>query len=431
MSSADFMDRLIQPLENSHTNDHSMSYMRNIGPMYAQENPFREPSFRDKRFRRYMERIREQLRQYLKSSFKTIDDIPAEEGIENFMISICFSRFAYYLGIYHLEEFADILAPYELTPCELIDPMANPSIIYKDGTMVKDTVIEAVRFYHFNYEQAPEEWYTYADTELQDAVIRYLSRRYVYDDTFTKVNYFSRFPSDDELFFILVDAMNCLYRDLEQYWLNEYFGKYEMTVKDKLKEQYQTEIDGLRGKTKELSKALKKETDGKQFILPTLKRLQQEAKEGTAAQAEMYQDALIAKDREIRSLEKKLKAIEAKYERLSGQSGIPVEEEIQPSVASPEDCRMDGKYVFVMHEWNGLQQQLEVFPNMRLIQDSTTPLTTDTELVIFMTAYLSHSLYQAVKNQCQNMGVPYIHYASTNMDRLKLEIAKKCKKEEK
>ena len=376
-------------------------------------NPFRKDTFKDNRFKKFMYKIHDGIREFIRKStgYENVN-------VDTFIIENCIIAMGNQYGL--LTENENI----KKMPASMITNFNINDIIYDPEHPIYESVKEAVHYYLDKSDSMNKDWYSFTKQRLEDCIIDYFSQLICSKDDITLSNYFNYFPNETNLFYILVDCSNRVLHDIEAYFIRKYFDKLKETICEDVKTKTKDLIVKLQEENNTLKSKIKEDEKNKKFILPTLKQLQKDAEEGTEATKEMYKSAILERDREIRSLEKKYNKINDKYIKLKESLGEDVETEVDDIIL---DCDSNGKYVFVIHDdWTQVVDNLnKEFPNSKQIGDKDLSIDDDVQLVVFMVAYLSHRLYYRIKNYCQVHNIPYIHYSSTNMDRLKTEIAKK------
>ncbi len=402
-------DKLIKLYENEAREGVPHKSKDMFGIIYG-KNSFRHETFMDKRFRRYVEKVRDAIRSKVlaKTDANNLD-------VEYMAAMVALANLVYRLGD---------TAPgvFQLTAGTIMRECSCESLLFRKDLPISKQLKASIEQQDQKDEPLMNEWIDFAKEELQNAVIDHLSLLLAKGENISTANYMQFIPDEADAFHIFRQTAQQTYYDIERFWIKKYFHDLEEGLKKSFIEENEDKMRLLKERLTELNTKVREDEEQKKFLLPTMKRLKEEAQKGTEAQAEIYNETLKEKDREIRSLEKKLKAITDKYMRL--KESDPAIEPL-PEVAEPI-FDPNKRYLFVMHDWPDMINQLAAeFPNMRLMENSGTPISPNTDLVIFMTMHISHSLYYTAKDQCQTLGIPYIHFASSNMDRLKTEISKK------
>lgn len=382
-------------------------------------NDFRTDEFMTKKvFTKYANKTKDRLRNYVYECTKI------QSTFEEFAIDMCLMRFEHDLGV------SDI--PIDVTPAALIHVCDNNAEYYNKESLMYKPVLDLVQYFIKDTDKRPKEWLDFVNIEIKHSLLDWFSQALVNGERISTDNCFSFYPNEADYPYILSDTLSKIYWDIDRYIVNIYFDKFIDTAHNKMKEackqdiiKYQADIDELSKSNLKLSKELDEKNKELSNILPTIKKYKKEAEEGNNAQKDMFDSVILDKNKEIKALEKKLQSITDKYIRLKESLNEDVEDEIIDSITN--NCDTSLNYVFVLHDdWIQLVNQLEKeFPNSKQIGDKDLSIADNTKLVIFMTAYMSHRLYYRVKQYCQAHNIPYMHYSSTNIDKLKTEIANK------
>ena len=272
----------------------------------------------------------------------------------------------------------------------------------------------------------PNDAIRIAKISFENAIIDYILNKYINEEV-NENNYMVHLPNLLDLHFILYDYQSKLYTNLIFWIIHQLLSQYDLVNEEEFK-RIQDDIDIVIENNKKIKAQLKEELANKANYYPTLLKYKKEAEEGTKQQQEMFNDAIIAKDREIRRLEKQIESLQDKLTNIKEHTNnTDIIEEIDKILEENKasECDTTLKYTFVTIDTTGMSYILEEFPNSILIDNYNSKLSMDTALVVFMSSKLKHDLYFKIKNVCKANNIPYIHNNYSNIEMLKTEIAKK------
>lgn len=142
----------------------------------------------------------------------------------------------------------------------------------------------------------------------------------------------------------------------------------------------------------------------------------------------MLNNALTESDRANTKLAEKMMKLEEENKSLQEEINLILPESMERK--EPEenirlkDVDYTKKYAFVMQNPQQLELEgelKEMFPNS-VIAKKTSQINASFDLVIFITEFLSHSMYGAIKKLCKDMGVSYIHCGNMNAEKIRHSI---------
>ena len=375
------------------------------------ENTFRSEEFHDKRYYRYIKKIEDLIQKSLRMQI----------SVMQMSISSCS---LYWL--YKLE--ADIDEPIGSGPAALIR--------YIPESMLDDLVSFAEEELQINYEEKLKNVYFgmfHACHEgkigSQFIALYEVHRNYCIDEMLVRAfmrgeiredNYSSYIPSEKEIPCLYADILTNLAYDMQVKLCQ---NCYEMLF-HQYKEKTEKRIAGIDAEKerKEAEKAFNSMKDMFADLCIEKKksqRLEEQKNAELEKERKLRKDALIEKEREINRLKKQIEQLKKKQERPPEQP-----EPTQITQTKEPECDPTRKYTFVMSPWPLFEGQLkEVFPNATIVSKMEIISKETSDLVIFMTSHMSHKFYKGIKNQCRDEQIPYLHFNSTNIKKLKKEIA--------
>lgn len=128
-----------------------------------------------------------------------------------------------------------------------------------------------------------------------------------------------------------------------------------------------------------------------------------------------YIEALV---RENQKLKARYENLLDKYNSLAMET-LETNEDVQKDLALPE-LDVTKRYMFVIGEHTTFQPQLsETFPNASFASRIQPISQMDIECVIAITSCIDHSLYYGMKSQCKAQNVPFIHCEHSNVELIK------------
>lgn len=388
--------------------------------VYYANNVFQKEEFRDKRFRRYVSKVEQRLTNTINASLSY--DKPL------FVTSILFC-------LRYWQNKLDPSINIKHTPAELIRDRTGNMFIKtgelmekyrEDGRplkQIKGTLSYLEGEYSSNPEKIHSRFRQAYEINRDNCIIDMLVEQNL-KENIKQVNYTTYMPSLIEQTELYVNIITRLAYDVESLVCEDVMEAVFIDYKNRLIDEI-TDVEKYKKMQEELEKIQKRfefMQREKEQAQKSITALKSEMK----AKQEKYESKLTEKDQKIRSLEQKMKSITEKYDRLkSSFSEESYEEETEQQI-SPNDCDVTKKYKFIMSPWPLVEGQLkDNFPNMTVVPGMEVIMKETTDLVIFMTSHMSHKFYKGIKNQCQDKEIPYIHFKSTNMDKLKIAIAKK------
>lgn len=89
-----------------------------------------------------------------------------------------------------------------------------------------------------------------------------------------------------------------------------------------------------------------------------------------------------------------------------------------------QDIDVDAKYIFVLKTRQKLDLESQIKLNFKnaVIADDPKVINQSADLVIFLTKWISHSLYSGAKRICKDNKIPYMHCPNSNIDMIKADI---------
>ena len=80
-------------------------------------------------------------------------------------------------------------------------------------------------------------------------------------------------------------------------------------------------------------------------------------------------------------------------------------------------------YTFVMLKWEDKWNSIkEAFPNAKFCPKNENINANSTDMVIFMTNFLSHDVFYGVREQCRVKGIPFVYCPGMHTDKIKETI---------
>lgn len=149
-----------------------------------------------------------------------------------------------------------------------------------------------------------------------------------------------------------------------------------------------------------------------------------ETSEADKCTIQKLNNALIEMERENNKLRVKLeKSVEDNnnlYEELKSIMPEDSDENINRPEIQIKEVDKNLKYAFVLKNKAPLEVEkelLERFPNSMIVKEQNV-LNKSIDLVVLLTKFMSHSLYQGAKKICKDNGIPCIHCANINIDKI-------------
>lgn len=389
-------------------------------------NPFTSDKFKDKKFYRYINKIDKMLMEKLNAATSNSEKI----NIYSFGIASCIN--AMIADMPEKDDFIDKNAPEEYETLGIHQVLMKPNVQDIINNLDNRNL---VKIHNYMYNMArdfivdnslPNDAIRIAKISFENAIIDYILNKYINEEV-NENNYMVHLPNLLDLHFILYDYQSKLYTNLIFWIIHQLLSQYDLVNEEEFK-RIQDDIDIVIENNKKIKAQLKEELANKANYYPTLLKYKKEAEEGTKQQQEMFNDAIIAKDREIRRLEKQIESLQDKLTNIKEHTNnTDIIEEIDKILEENKasECDTTLKYTFVTIDTTGMSYILEEFPNSILIDNYNSKLSMDTALVVFMSSKLKHDLYFKIKNVCKANNIPYIHNNYSNIEMLKTEIAKK------
>ena len=380
------------------------------------ERPLNTEKFMDKRFYRYVDKLGKLLESNLTDA--TCEDFKCDIyyiGIYNCTVALSknilpeiYERHSEKWTVDHLMDSPVYNILFNTNKWE---ELTNNAKIFIKATLETDDIAPGIL--------------NIAKNAFIQTVLMFLMPHYIMksEDKFS-LSYTSILPDETDMNFMLYYYQTILLSSLEL-WLIDQTYNLKIDSHEKAFNEIKDKIKIVLNENDKLKKKLLEKQDREKDFLPTLIRLQKEAAEGTEEQKKMYNEHLKAKDREISKLEKQIQQLQNKIDKLTNSSDNKIAKSSKQIEDKKKECDTTLPYMFAMCEWSTQfeQQLLDMFPNATIIY-SSSDFNTNTNLVIFLTSHIKHNMYYKVKSMCKNANIPILHFASSNLELLKQEIAK-------
>ena len=392
------------------------------------------PEFRDKRFSKYVEKIKKAILAMQLPDELNDYSYNFEAWVEHMIIH----RFNDELfGIEH-EYNAFEKRRMEKNPIKVLMKQLKESTVLTDerlekaGAAVNEILKQQIENLSFPDPRTGQsatraDFHNVVDYETREAVVYFLwSKMAARDTEYTMVNYTTREMTPLELTSIYIDILDRVYIDFQ--WsiiscasissLQKIVDIWVEKVDDHISDQNAV-IDDLVKKLEEEQKKDKEYVNNPELISKikeqeeTIKRLQAELRK---------------KDGELLKAEDKYRDISEKYKGLKEQTEGKKEDR---KTVNEIDFELDrnGRYVFAMDDWANMKNSiLKRFPNASFANETTFINAETTDLCVVLTSVMSHHLYYAIRSKCEGANIAHIHCNSTNLDIIEKEMAKKLKK---
>ncbi len=376
-----------------------------------------------KLFKKYTDRVRNELKGYIKAS--TNVDADAEEmGLRNI--------FAIW---------ADYLLENDTTGLEFEKSMISPvyesvfrseNIFTENKDMLEGSLNEATKkvVEELNHsveknDKKGQELRKMASDELDNCIIDYISEVLLRDKSINQSNFVSKLPDQKDCLMILSRFNTMLAYDIERYMVRNAYQMIAMSefehIKKKIKEKMDIQMT-------QYNDILKTERNDNAELIKENKKLRDELSEmRRKSDSEELLSRLEEQERAYNKLENKYNELKSKYDEIKAEkSEIKVDEkkeEEQGRLLSEEEKQL--KYAFVIDNWTSFHAILkEEYPNAEFITKSDTVMDKGIyDLVILMPFHLGHNHYYNIKKQCKRKEIPFTHYNSTNLEGLQKQIA--------
>ena len=377
------------------------------------DQPLRDETFKNKRFYRYADKIGNIIVEKLSST--------SNNNLKYNIYNICLYNCAVSLSKkYFGDKYKDHYSDYGLE--KVLEYPVNNDIFDTDKYPEAVEVMKKLIQDCLDHDTFPDKLISIAKEAFYQEVLNFLTQVYVAKGDSFYGNYTQIELDDTDKNYLIYEYQSKLIVSMELYCIEQVINNRTI-ISEKAFKEIQDKIKIVLKENTDLKKELKEKKEKEKVFLPTLVRLQKEAADGTEDQRKMYEEHIKAKDREIKKLEKQIEQLQEKLNRANKNN--EKEEKIEVISHKIKECDTSLPYTFAMCQWSTQfeQQLLEIFPNA-ILAYSSQDFNPNTNLMIFLTAHIKHNMYYKLKSLCKNTNIPYIHFASSNMDLLKQEISK-------
>lgn len=257
------------------------------------------------------------------------------------------------------------------------------------------------------------------DKALYNVCLDYMRYRRTKNDLLNEQNMFFELPDTvEDYIMIMKGVFDRVYTELILF-TNIPEVRDTRSIPDFEKEarkNYEDEIDALRKQNELLSKentSLKKQADTSITFEEVENRVQDAYKDCS--------EMITLTNRKYSKLLNKYNALAEKYNALSKDAADgDYKDSAEPVI--PSEIDTNKRYVFIVEEDVGFTEQIkDEFPNA-VFSNSENIKEMNCDLVVFLTAFVSHSKYLNIKNQCKSNNIPFVHCAFTNVEMIKNAI---------
>ena len=203
----------------------------------------------------------------------------------------------------------------------------------------------------------------------------------------------------------------------------------EVNQDERIKEKTKKAKQKHKDKVKEL-------TSTNQLLQKELSVLQTESKKKTSEELQRLvskdnDELIISLQNEIKDLKRKLTKADKEIESLASKNEFleaqvyTTNEMIEDLETQEFECDFTKKYAFVCQHETLKAKIKQAFPNSMIIDKpiKTALSKLKVEMVIMITAEMSHSLYGTIKQNAISSNVPYLHCKEVNIDKIATCIA--------
>lgn len=258
--------------------------------------------------------------------------------------------------------------------------------------------------------------HSFAEQEIYCACGDYIRNKSMFMPEITKENYFLTLPETvEDVILIFRDVINRVEIDLERFALssNENDVKTHFNyMEEKVFSNLTTEISE---KNVEIEK-LKKEIEEKDIQLKnTQKKIEniEKSKKDCIIETAEYNEALLRENKKIKT---KYEILLNKYNEIKELFDVENKRTKEEQEFGLPDLDYSENYGFVVGE-NAPYKSIikEKFPNCTFYSKNEN-ISNDTKMVVFITSFIGHPTYYALKEQCKNKNIPIVHCAHSNID---------------
>lgn len=376
---------------------------------YKYTNSFTEsPSFSQKRFSRYVEKVADVLLEYCRKLFPNQKIYNLNEWY--------IDTLNYY---FRVKLFGKSETNYNYDFIKLIDTYAVSFYIYYTNT--RDNLMNYLSDAYSKIDMSINEIIT---VELDNACKKYLNRKAITDGELNEANYITRAIPETpmEKLDLLEDILNRCVISIEHITSSDLSVSTIEIVKDGAVQKAKKELSAKNTQIENLTK----EMDLLRFQAKTEKK-QKESAIQTLGSANIQKKQAVSPSyhqkvkRDIKAKKDTNKRSEVfQHKLLEGTETVKETERKE----LPQLCDF-GNYVFVVNSDLRLAKRIKSeFPKSHIISGSKKIKLENVDMVIAMTRSISHAWYYGIKKQCKTKGILFVHCPSTNMDELKLLIQK-------
>lgn len=276
-----------------------------------------------------------------------------------------------------------------------------------DGTALKDDIESN------DLLKGMENLNEIIDNAFEWACDNYLYYKRVQNPLLNESNMFFEIPdAPEDIIMILKTVLSVVMTDF-------LYALFNVNKDSDIEVKSQVPDDGRSNLMSEIEK-LKIEIAGLKGKLAAANKKAEEADEKIQDAYSSCEEMISLNNRKYVRLAGEYNSLSDKYKKL--QNNQENNQKENTKIEENIEIDMNKRYVFIIENDVGLTEQIKKsFPNA-VFSESENIKEMKADLVIFLTAFVSHSKYSKIKNQCKNNNIPYVHCPFSNVDMIKNAI---------
>ena len=363
-------------------------------------------NFEDKRFDRFVEKVKIELLNYINDAFIKINGGKKIVDLEVFMFAILENHFLCDTD-YDGKSLGNDISKYVVPNFDLMtDETINSLKRYFNSYNVKQKKQRDGFFFSNVFSQ-----------ELKNVCKEYIRWKSVSMKNVEFSNYFITLPNTmSDCVYLLNKLVNSMRIDIERFATSN-FGNAYQTLFDNgtmnLLSEYKNNAVNSENKVTKL------ELENIE-LRKTIESLKNEVHEKTLNQeelAEQFKVQNVILKNQNSKICNKYNSLFDKYTKLKEQ--MKIEDRTIETFVELKELDFDGKYLFVVLDDVTFKDKIKENFKNALFSENNIELNDTYDMVIIMTEHISHSTYYSIKAQCKNKKIPYIHCGFSNIDLIK------------